>query len=570
MIRVEWPGPGSQYLYLHFRYYPDANRKIARIPGARFDRANRRWIIPTAFYDFLHETFPGEIVGPPVWQVLGQEPPPPPEWWQRLEPLLHQPIVGLKKDPYPYQVVGANFACQAILEHGLAGIFDEMGLGKTVQAIAVTVKLRSEHERFRSGPVLYVTKATLVPQTVREGFEEFSSLRVIGVRGTPRKRQEIWEQASNYDVLVVGYETVLNDKTYMERLNPPLVIFDEVHKLKNRSGVMYKHYKSLLRRWEPAVLLLTGTPVQNRAEEVYAVFTLHPKGEELLGRPTEFAQRFLRTHWNGRYREILGYRNLHKLAEIIGRYYIRRERSEVFVQIPAGMKSKVWVDPTNEQRELFAELESQAREIQRQIQESQSKQEIKKLTDRLYGIQMLQQAAANDPALFTRSRLEHIRQKYAHFANYVSPKREMFLEILQELLEDGGKVLVFSQFRQQVELLSQDLQQLNIGHVLYTGEEGEQQRAEAVERLRHDPDTRVMLATDAAAEGVNLQVCRALIHYDMPWNPMIVQQREGRIQRPNSPYAEVLIICLLTRESIEERVVEAHERKIDLANLLIS
>lgn len=571
MIRIEW-SPGDEFIFAFFRYNPEANQKIARLEGARFFKEDRKrgWELPASQYGRLHELFPGSIVGPPAWRVLGQDPPPPPEWWQKIEPSLTAPFPEISKEKplFPYQVKGANFGLIRLLDSGMACIFDEMGLGKTPQGIAVAAALRNRHRDRAPGPILWVTKAPLVLQTVNEGFREFADLRAVPIVGDAKQRKKLWWQEA--DAYVCGYELILRDTELIRDLRPSLIIFDEAHKIKNREGKMYQQFYELIRTVNASVLMLTGTPVQNKPEELYALFALHPHGEKQLGSWTAFSRKYILTRWNGKYREMEGYAHLNELATLIEPYYIRRERGDVGIEIPKAIGDKPheqWVEPTPEQQQVFAELAEREDQIKQKIKQAEPG-EVDELREKQQGTQMVQMVAAGDPCLLATAESQGLRKRFGHLHDARSPKRDAFCELVPTLVE-SGKVLVFSQFRRQVLKLGEELDRLGIGYVFYTSSESAKKREENKEALRHDPTVKVMLATDAASDGLNLQVCRSVVHYDTPWNPFKFDQRNGRVMRPNSPHSEVLLVQLLCEGSIDVRILESNKLKRDLSDTLI-
>jgi SNF2 family DNA or RNA helicase len=573
MLRIDWL-PGEPQLTISLRYQHGATQKLRNLSGIKsFEVEGRTFYhLPVEQYPALEKLFPGQIVGPPSWKVLNLTPPPPPQWWQQLLPTLGRQIPGLKVPLFNYQLKGANFAVDRLQQFGLAALFDSMGVGKTPQAIATALAMRDRG--YIDGPIIYITLASLRRQTVEEGFGKFTDMVAKAATSnlTPKKREKLYEEFDSLGAMVLGYETVLQDEDKLAQLRPGLVIFDESHKLKNRQSKKYKAYYNLIREWKCPVLLLTGTPAQNRPDELYALFALHPFGQKLLGKVSAFMKDYVRMQFIGRFPEIVGYQNLHKLSDLISPYYLRRELDdpEVAVEVPEVTTIDRWVDPTSEQTILFESLAARQGLLQMELQDHNLTEQRKlEIDNQMNGIRMLLQGASDDPLLFRMSSSKMAKKEIEDLKYEGSPKRDLLIQLLEELTENS-KVLVFTQFKTLIELISEDLRNLKIGYVSYTGDESESQRAKAIERLRYDPDTRVMLATDAAAEGLNLQVCSAVIHVDLPWNPKLLEQRNGRVRRPNSTTKRVLVIRLLCRTSIDEQVLRSNDKKRDMADQLIS
>ena len=431
---------------------------------------------------------------------------------------------GLLKTPLPgYQREGALFACRA----GRAILADEMGLGKTVQAIAAA---EIGARWLGVERVLVVCPASLKHQWQDEA-ERFSTRPVTVVGGGRKARETAWGAPAFFKV--TGYDTVHRDLDLISRWAPQLVVLDEAQRIKNwatRVAVAVKRIES------PLALVLTGTPLENRLEELISIVQF--VDQHRLG-PT---WRVLHDHQvvdEGSTR-VVGYRDLDRLGESLAPALLRRRKAEVLAQLPERSVKRLFLPLTEAQRELHEENAGVVAKLVARWRRHRflSDADQKRLRIALQAMRM-----ACDDAFLLDGKTRSGRKAAEVDA------------LLGDLLAaDGTKVVVFSQWVRMHELLVERLEAAGRGFVFLHGGVPSGDRGALVRRFRSDPACRVFLSTDAGGTGLNLQAASAVVNVDLPWNPAVLEQRIGRVHRLGQS-RPVQVFDLVAEDSIEQRML---------------
>ena len=442
------------------------------------------------------------------------------------------PCAGLLKTKLlPYQAQGAIFAaCR-----GRVILADDMGLGKTVQALAATELLCRQKGIER---VLVIAPASVKYQWKTE-IEKFTGRPVQVVDGLLPRRRAQYASPSFYNL--ASYEMVIRDVQYMDELRPDLIILDEAQRIRNWQTATARTIKQLKSRY---ALVLTGTPLENKLEELFSVV------EFVDGRRLGPAFRFLQEHRTEDEKgTLLGYRNLDKLQSQMAPVLLRRTRGEVLKELPARTDQTFRVPLTPQQAEPYFEQSDILAQLMRKWERQKWLSEIdqKRILCCIQNMRML----CNSTFLF---------DKQTHH----SPKLVEFCEIIRELtIEEGRKVVVFSEYERMTHLAGEELRKLGIGFVSLHGGVPSRQRGALMQTFREDPDCKVFLSTDAGGVGLNLQVASAVVNFEPPWNPARLEQRIGRVHRMGQS-RPVQVIHMLTTGSIEERVWQTLQLKKSL------
>jgi SNF2 family DNA or RNA helicase len=442
------------------------------------------------------------------------------------------PLNGLLKTKLlPYQERGAIFAaCR-----GRVVLADDMGLGKTVQALAATEMLRRRKGIQR---VLVVAPASVKYQWKTE-IEKFSGLSAQVIEGLLPRRRELY--ASPHFFNLTSYELVLKDVRLMQELAPDLIILDEAQRIRNWTTATARTIKQLKSRY---AFVLTGTPLENKLEELFSVV------EFIDGRRLGPAFRFLHDHRtedeNGK---LIGYRGLDRIHDQLAPILLRRTRQEVLKDLPKRTDQVLHVALTPQQAESYWEQNDILARLMRKWEQQGWLSEIdqKRVLCCLQNMRML----CNSTFLFDK--------KTNH-----SPKLAEFREIIRDLaIEEGRKVVVFSEYERMTHLAGKELEKLGIGFVSLHGSVPSRNRGALMEKFRCDAECRVFLSTDAGGVGLNLQSASAVVNFEPPWNPARLEQRIGRVHRLGQAHP-VHVVHLLTKDTIEERVWETLKLKKSL------
>ncbi|HUE01995.1 MAG TPA: DEAD/DEAH box helicase [Bryobacteraceae bacterium] len=431
----------------------------------------------------------------------------------------------------PYQERGAIFAaCR-----GRVVLADDMGLGKTVQALAATEILRRRRGIQR---VLVVAPASVKYQWKTE-IEKFSGLSAQVIEGLLPRRRAMYASPQFFNLS--SYELILKDVRYMHELAPDLIILDEAQRIRNWTTATARTIKQLKSRY---AFVLTGTPLENKLEELFSVV------EFIDGRRLGPAFRFLHEHrTEDEHGKLIGYRGLDKIHDQLAPILLRRTRQEVLKDLPKRTDQILHVPLTPQQAEPYWEQNDILAALMRKWERQGWLSEIdqKRILCCLQNMRML----CNSTFLFDKQ------------TNY-SPKLAEFREIVRELaMEEGRKVVVFSEYERMTHLAGQELEKLGIGFVSLHGSVPSRNRGALMEKFRRDSGCRVFLSTDAGGVGLNLQAASAVVNFEPPWNPARLEQRIGRVHRLGQAHP-VHVVHLLTKDSIEERVWETLKLKKSL------
>ena len=406
----------------------------------------------------------------------------------------------LKTSLYPYQREGILFAAEA----GRALIGDDMGLGKTIQAIAAAEIMARE---FGVEKVLIVCPTTLKYQWKQE-IEKFCNRPACVIEGLFHKRQVLYEKEVFFKI--VNYDVIHRDLELIARFSPDLIILDEAQRIKNwktRTARSVKQIKS------PYCFVLTGTPLENRLEELHSIVEFIDRYR--LGPMF----RFLSNHQvlDEESGKVIGYRNLKNIGKSLSSILIRRRKKDVLPQLPGRIDKNFFVPMTEQQmipheenKEIVGKIVSKWR-----LYKFLSEADRRRL---MIALQYMRMACDNT----------YLVDKQTRFG----PKLDELLTLLGEMFEEEGtKVVIFSQWLRMTELVAGMLKKQSWNFVHLHGGVPGKKRKDLIRALHEDPDCRVFLSTDAGGLGLNLQAASAVINMDLPWNPAVLEQRIGRVHR---------------------------------------
>jgi hypothetical protein len=436
---------------------------------------------------------------------------------------------------FPYQREGMLHL--AFTERAL--LADEMGLGKTIQAIAACALL---HRLGKATHALVVTPASLKTEW-EEQIQRFTTLPyqlVFGGRGI-RLRAYVASAAPFFTI--VNYEQMVRDSLDVNsRLCPDIVVLDEAQRIKNWSTKTAQAVKRLRSRY---AFVLTGTPIENRIDELYSIVDFLNPG--LLGPLFRFNRDFYELDERGRPK---GYRNLATLHNRIKPLMLRRRKADVESELPARTEKNFFVPLSPEQVNRYQDHETQvARLASTAKRRPLTQQEQDKL---LRELAMMRMVCDTNYILDPNDR--------------VCPKLGEMGKILEECLPDGEvKVIVFSEWERMLELVRGLCEESGIGYAWHTGSVPQRRRRAEINAFKTDPACRVFLSTDSGSTGLNLQCASLVINCDLPWNPAKLEQRIARAWRKNQT-RPVTVINLVSEKTIESRMLDTLGAKQALAD----
>ena len=456
--------------------------------------------------------------------------------WSRpgFDTLMSGPTLTF--EPFDYQLQTVSTVLGRM--RGRAILADEVGLGKTIEAALVLSELRM---RGLARRVLVVTPAGLVEQW-REELE-----RKFGLPTTVPRRGE-WENSDESPVVVASLATARRDPTKSALLSAPwdLIVVDEAHRLRNPRSASGRFARELTSRY---LLLLTATPVENRLSDLYELTSLVAPG--LLGTPADFRRNY------GADAVTPVPRRLPELRRAVSEVTIRHRRSEVALRLPHRLAETTLVAPSLDEAELYEGIATRIR------QDGSAATASHRLT-----LRSLARLAGSSPAAAAPTLAKLGWDDLASKAGAIEhpSKIAALLDRLRPHVDAGRKVLVFTAFRQTLAALEVALQHAGIPAAVYHGSLTRQAKESAMAQFRDTVP--VLLSTESAGEGRNLQFCHVMINVDLPWNPLQIEQRVGRLHRVGQ-VNDVLVTNLVARGTIEQEILSVLEAKINLFELVV-
>ena len=425
----------------------------------------------------------------------------------------------LKVPLYPYQAEGALFAVRA----GRVLIGDEMGLGKTIQAIAAA-EILARH--FGVSRVLVICPTSLKYQWQSE-MARFSGRQAQVLAGGRAQRHK--DYATDDFCKITNYEKLKPDLDLISAWAPELIIVDEAQRVKNWNTIAAR---ALKRIDSPYAIVLTGTPLENKLEELISIVQF--VDQHRLGPTWKLLNEHQLKDDTGR---VSGYTRLDKIGETLAPIMIRRRKSEVLQQLPERTDQNLLVPMTEMQMNYHQEnADIVAKIVQRwRRMKFLSEQDQRRLTCALQNMRM----SCNSTYL--------LDQESDH-----GVKADELAALFDELFtQPEAKAVVFSQWTRTHDIVIRRLEARGIGYVCFHGGVPSEKRPALVECFRDDPACRVFLSTDAGSTGLNLQHASTLVNMDLPWNPAILEQRISRIHRMGQKRA-VQIVNFVAKGTIEE------------------
>ena len=451
---------------------------------------------------------------------------------------------GLCADLRAYQEDG--FRWLATLERfGFGGILaDDMGLGKTLQVIALILhqKQAAAADGGAAGPTLVVCPASLVYNWISEIGRFAPSLNAVAVLGTKTRRVALVGAAAERDVLVTSYDLLRKDIETYTHVSFARVVLDEAQYIKNPKAQVTKAVKCLDARVRFA---LTGTPIENRLQELWSIFDFLMPG--YLGSRDQFAKRFESPVEAGEFD------SSRLLRQTIGPFVLRRLKREVLADLPEKTESVVMAQMQAKQKKLY--LATQDR-LALQVQHAQDRDFKKDKLKVLAELTKLRQICC-DPSLY--------------FEDYDggSAKLDTCMELLSQALDAGHRVLLFSQFTSMLSIIADRLDKEKVSYFTLTGSTSKEERERLVKRFQTGEKDVFLISLKAGGVGLNLTAADVVIHYDPWWNTAAQDQATDRAYRIGQR-RDVSVFKLIVEGTIEERILKMQQTKRDLADNVLS
>lgn len=462
--------------------------------------------------------------------------------------------------PFAHQIRTVQQVLQRM--RGRALLCDEVGLGKTIEAGLVLTEymLRGLVHR-----VLVLVPPSLVEQWVEELRSKFRLDFVAYDDPLFRQAANGWAQ---FERVVASIDTAKREPhaSAISSIDYDLVIVDEAHHLRNRETLAWKLVNRLRKRY---ILLLTATPVQNDLDELFNLITLLRPGQ--LRTPAEFRRRYVAKG------DRLQPRNVEELRRLVREVMIRNRRAEAGVRLPPRQAETLEIRLSPAEQSLYDGVSRWVRSRYRMLlaRGAGGKGDGEKMGASSIALKVLQREAGSSPLAVVRT-LERLQELEAPAAPDLDDlvrlarsvgagtKAQTLLSLLERI---DDKVVVFTGFRATQEALVEFLARAGLEVVGYHGEMTRVQKEQAIRAFAER--ARVLVSTESGGEGRNLQEhCATLVNFDLPWNPMRIEQRIGRLHRIGQR-RPVFIFNLAAEGTIESHLLEVLSAKLNLFELVI-
>ena len=423
----------------------------------------------------------------------------------------------------------------------LGGILaDEMGLGKSIQTIMFIKLLLKEK---KDAKIMIVVPTALVYNWKKE-FDKFGKeLKYVTVADNKAKRLEVINDFDKYNIFITSYGIIRNDNDEYEDKTFDLCIIDEAQKIKNYQAGMTKEIKKIKARTKIA---LTGTPLENSVMELWSIFDFIMPG--YLNSVKKF-------------RELYGIKDvdeaslerLSKLNYQIKPFILRRKKIDVTKDLPDKIENTIYLDLPDYQKALYLKVLRESRE---EMEELIATQGFKKARFKILQLLMKLRQICIDPSIL--------------YSNYKkeSIKFEKLIEVVKDYVAEGHKILIFSSFKKVIDKVKVMFNKESITSYMIAGDVKSKTRMELVDKFNEDDTNCFLITLGSGGTGLNLTSADVVIHLDIWWNPQVENQATDRAHRIGQKN-KVTVIKLVTKGTVEERILELQNKKKILSDNLI-
>ena len=427
-----------------------------------------------------------------------------------------------------YQEDGFRWMARLADWNGGACLADDMGLGKTIQALAILL------HRISQGAALVVCPVSVVSNWVSEAEKFAPTLRFKTLGLHTSNRKEVMQSLEAGDVLVTSYGLLQSEEKLFSEQEFATIVLDEAHVIKNYAT---KTSKATMQLKAGFRLALTGTPLQNHPGEIWNLFNFINPG--LLGSLQHFSDTFVKS----------GDEQSKKLLKkMIAPFILRRTKTAVLDELPPKTEIVKKIQLTDDEMAFYEALRRQALENLSDAGETKHIQVLAEITK-------LRQASCNPLLIDPNSHIQ-------------SSKLTAFLDIIHELIENKHRALVFSQFVKHLAIVRRALDKQGISYQYLDGSSSQADRQRSVKEFQTGTGELFLISLKAGGLGLNLTAADYVLHLDPWWNPAVEDQASDRAHRIGQQ-RPVTIYRLVAENTIEEKIIQLHHRKRDLAERLL-
>ena len=431
-----------------------------------------------------------------------------------------------------YQLEGFQYLSR-LTNWGIgACLADDMGLGKTVQTIALLL------ERAKQGPALVIAPTSVGFNWIEELKKFAPTLNIHSLRTA--ERTALIEKATKFDVVICSYGLLQHNEDLLSNKNWETIILDEAQAIKN---AFTKRWKSVMKLKGNNRVALSGTPIENHLGELWSIFSFINPG--LLGTIQSFQNKYATPIENGQSVD-----KVQALKTLVSPYLLRRIKSDVLTELPPKTEQTIHVEQSKEEEVFYEALRQKAEERIRSLMSTNDRLGM------LAEITKLRQACCDSSLVDSAISIEN-------------SKLNLFIETIKNIIDNGHKALVFSQYVSFLSIVKKRIEEENLSYQYLDGSTSPAKRKKAVEAFQAGEGALFLLSLKAGGSGLNLTAADYVIHLDPWWNPAVEDQASDRAHRIGQE-RPVTIYRFVMQNTIEEKIISLHEHKRNLANELLS
>jgi superfamily II DNA or RNA helicase len=451
------------------------------------------------------------------------------------------PSSSLQAQLRGYQQQGLDWLA-FLSRYGLGGILaDDMGLGKTLQTLALVQHLKDSKQLKK--PALIVAPTSLTGNWLHEAARFTPSLKTTLIHGPDRAAA--FKKIAASDLVITTYPLLIRDEAFYEKRQFSLLILDEAQAIKNPTTKIAKAVRGIE---SGSRLCLTGTPLENHLGELWALMDFALPG--LLGGRKSFNESYRSPIEKERDQA-----RQQELARIVAPFMLRRSKAEVVRELPEKTEIVQYVELNGQQRSLY---ESIRISMEKRIRDLVARQGMEKSHIAFLDALLKLRQACIDPRLVKLDEAANIKE---------SAKLDWLSETLPQLIEEGRKILIFSQFTEALKLIEAILAKQKLGYSKLTGQT--RKRQQAIDCFQRGEVPIFLVSLKAGGSGLNLTAADVVIHVDPWWNPAVENQATDRAYRIGQA-KPVFVYKLVAAGTVEERMTQMQEQKRALAESLFS
>ncbi|MFQ6897063.1 MAG: DEAD/DEAH box helicase, partial [Turicibacter sp.] len=447
--------------------------------------------------------------------------------------------VNLQKTLRRYQKTGYRWL-KTLSKYQMGGILaDDMGLGKTLQVISVLLSEKGQSNKSS----LIVAPSSLIYNWESEIHKFAPGLTTMIIHGDPATRRQLIQDSSNVDIVITSYDLIRRDVESYHSQSFRYCILDEAHYIKNHTTLSAKAVKKVNSEIRFA---LTGTPIENSLSDLWSIFDFILPG--YFGTYAQFRKKYEVP--------IMKQQNLNLLSRIhqqVAPFILRRLKKDVLKELPEKIETNMYCEMDKTQRDLYHAM---VYEMKEQMNQEIQEQGIERSRIKILALLMRLRQICCDPSLY----LENYKGE--------SAKLKLCLELVDECISTGHKVLIFSQFTSMLDILSKELTAKEIKHLMLTGSTKTNERLALTEQFNSDDTPVFLISLKAGGTGLNLTGADIVIHYDPWWNMSAQNQATDRAHRLGQEKT-VQVFKLFVKNTIEEKIERLQQRKRDLTEAIV-